>query len=162
MTLKKGKAESLGVKFCKYIFVSCWTKSTEENIPLWKMYGGDTGGVRISLQHEMFQEYPLSDLEFNGMKSIGCFISKIPVNDCLNPQFFFLPIHQYENDLFFRDIQYVDDVLSYTKVKIRLSEVHDNMATMNMEMKPFGSYIRDGSFKRNRGLFYMPFLVTHS
>ncbi len=138
--LEEGKAESLGVKFCKYIFVSCWTKSTEENIPLWKMYGGDTGGVRISLQHEMFQEYPLSDLEFNGMKSIGCFISKIPVNDCLNPQFFFLPIHQYENDLFFRDIQYVDDVLSYTKDKIRLSDVHDNMATMNMEMKPFGSY----------------------
>ena len=65
-------------------------------------------------------------------------------------------------NVFFRDIQYVDDVLSYTKDKIRLSEVHDNMATMNMEMKPFGSYIRDGSFKRNRGLFYMPFLVTHS
>ena len=24
--LEEGKAESLGIKFCKYIFVSCWTK----------------------------------------------------------------------------------------------------------------------------------------
>lgn len=138
--LEEGNAESLGIKFCKYIFVSCWTKSEEENIPLWKMYGGDAGGIRISMDYKMFQEYPIMNLEFNGLKSSGGLMSKIPIQDMLNPTFFFLPIHQYENDMFFRDIQYVDNVFEYTKDKICLSDIHDNRATMNMEMKPFGSY----------------------
>lgn len=138
--LEEGKAESLGIKFCKYVFVSCWTKNREENVPLWKMYGGDRGGIRISMDHEMFQEYPVRDLEFNGLKSTGCFMSKIPSQDMQNPNFFIIPIHQYENDMFFRDIQYVDDIHEYTKDKIRLSDIHDNRATMNMEMKPFGYY----------------------
>lgn len=138
--LEEGKAESLGVKFCKYIFVSCWTKSEDENIPLWKMYGGDTGGIRISMDHQMFQEYLIKDLEFNGMSTQRCFISKIPTSDMMNPSFFFIPIHQYDNDMFFRDIEYVDDVHLYTKDKIKLSNVQGNRADMQMEMKPFGYY----------------------
>lgn len=138
--LEEGKAESLGVRFCKYIFVSCWTKSKEENIPLWKMYGGDAGGIRISMDYQMFVEYPIKKLEFNGMTSQGCYYSKIPVEDMMNQAFFFIPIHQYDNDLFFRDIKYVDDVFLYTKDKIRLCNIQGNRADMQMEMKPFGSY----------------------
>lgn len=145
--LEEGKAESLGIKFCKYIFVSCWTKSEDESIPLWKMYGGDAGGIRISIDHQMFMDYPVKDLEFNGLKSEGCFYSKIPVTDMLNPSFFFIPIHQYENDMFFRDIEYVDNVFECTKDKIRLCNVQGNQADMQMEMKPFGSY------KHNRWAF---------
>lgn len=138
--LEESKAEPLGISFCKYIFVSCWTKSEEESIPLWKMYGGDSGGIRIAMEHKMFQEYSIKDLTFNGMQSEGCFISKIPSIDMLNPSFFIIPIHQYENDMFFRDIKYVDDVLKYTKDKIRLCNIQGNRADMQMEMKPFGSY----------------------
>lgn len=138
--LEEGKSESIGIRFCRYIFVSCWTKSEEENIPLWKMYGGDNGGVRISMEHQMFEEYPIKDLEVNGLTSQGCFFSKIPVRDLLNPAFFILPIHQYDNDMFFRDIKYVDDVLRQTKDKIKLCNIQGNRADMQMEMKPFGYY----------------------
>lgn len=138
--LEESKTEPLGIRFCKYIFVSCWTKVKEESIPLWKMYGGDSGGVRISMDHQMFKEYPIQNLCVNGMTSQGCFMSKIPVDDMINPSFFFIPIHQYDNDMFFRDIEYVDDVLKYTKDKIRLCNIQGNQADMHMEMKPFGSF----------------------
>ena len=29
--IEEGNAESWGVKFCKYVFVSCWTDKKEEN-----------------------------------------------------------------------------------------------------------------------------------
>ena len=54
--MEEGNAESLGVRFCKYVFVSCWTENPEESISLWKMYGGD----------------------FGGQKSLGYIITKIP------------------------------------------------------------------------------------
>lgn len=104
------------------------------------MYGGDSGGIRISMDYQMFMDYPIKDLEFNGLKSEGCFYSKIPVTDMLNPLFFFIPIHQYDNEMFFRDIEYVNDVFEYTKDKIRLCNIQGNLADMQMEMKPFGSY----------------------
>lgn len=41
----------------KYIFVSCWTKSEEENLALWKMYAG-YNGIRIGLDENLFVSYP--------------------------------------------------------------------------------------------------------
>ena len=41
----------------KYIFVSCWTKSEEENLALWKMYAG-YNGIRIGLDENLFVCYP--------------------------------------------------------------------------------------------------------
>lgn len=41
----------------KYIFVSCWTKSEEENLALWKMYAG-YNGIRIGLDEKLFVSYP--------------------------------------------------------------------------------------------------------
>jgi len=118
--VEEGNAESLGVKFCKYVFVSCWTEIEEENIPLWKMYGGDKGGVRIGLEQKMFKEYPVSNLELGWGQSQGYIMSKIPPQDMTNPNFFILPILNYDNDLFYRHVRYVDDVYSYTKDAIKL------------------------------------------
>lgn len=36
------------------VLVSCWTRSTDESIPLWKMYSSDFCGVRIKLPEDMF------------------------------------------------------------------------------------------------------------
>jgi hypothetical protein len=55
--IEEGNAESWGVTFCQYVFVSCWTDKKEENIPLWKMYSGNTGGIRLALEPEVFTEY---------------------------------------------------------------------------------------------------------
>lgn len=36
------------------VFISCWTVSENESIPLWKLYGSDLRGVRIKLPVAMF------------------------------------------------------------------------------------------------------------
>ena len=138
--LEEGNAESLGVRFCKYVFVSCWTENPEESIPLWKMYGGDFGSVRISIEQEMFKEYIISDLDFGNLKSQGFIITKIPAQDITHPDFWFFPILNYDNDLFYRHVKYVDDVYQYTKEAIQITNIKDNRGDMNMQMKPFGYY----------------------
>lgn len=138
--IEEGNAESLGVRFCKYVFVSCWTENPEESIPLWKMYGGDYGGIRISMEHEMFKEYIMSDLDLRGLKSQGSIVTKIPTQDMVSPDYFIIPIFNYDNDLFYRHIKYVDDVFQYTKDAIRITNIKGNRGDMNMEMKPFGYY----------------------
>lgn len=45
---------SLRIKLGLYTFVSCWTKSHEENVALWKMYTPNMRGVRIELDSNMF------------------------------------------------------------------------------------------------------------
>ena len=138
--IEEGNAESLGVRFCKYVFVSCWTENSEETIPLWKMYGGDFGGVRISMEYNMFQEYNVSDLNFGGLKSQGSINTKIHPQDMINPDFFILPILEYNNDLFYRQIKYVDNVFQYTKDAIQITNIENGRADMTMQMKPFGYY----------------------
>ncbi|MCV5372328.1 hypothetical protein OFD18_29525, partial [Escherichia coli] len=34
----------VGINFGQYFFVSCWTKTKEESIPQWHMYGNDMKG----------------------------------------------------------------------------------------------------------------------
>jgi len=137
---EEGNAESLGVRFCKYVFASCWTEDPEESIPLWKMYGGDFGGLRVSMEYDMFQEYLVSDLDFGGQKSQGYIITKIPAKDMASPDFFIMPILDYNNDLFYRHIKYVDNVFEYTKDAIKINNINGNRGDMNIEMKPFGYY----------------------
>lgn len=65
------------------------------------MYGGYFGGVRISIEQEMFKEYIISDLDFGSLKSQGFIITKIPAQqDITHPDFRFFPILNYDNDLF--------------------------------------------------------------
>lgn len=145
--IEEGNAESWGVKFCKYVFVSCWTDKKEENIPLWKMYSGNTGGIRIALEQEMFKEYLISDLKIESLQSEGSMISKISPQDMINPNFFIIPIQDYENDLFYRHIKYVDDIFPFTKDAIQVNNIQGNRGDIIVDMKPFGYY------KNNRWKF---------
>lgn len=45
------------VDWRKYFFVSCWTATIEESIPLWSMYTKNMTGVRIKIRTEMFKKY---------------------------------------------------------------------------------------------------------
>jgi len=74
------------------VFVSCWTENSEESIPLWKMYSGDFGGVRISVEKEMFKEYLVSNLNLGGQKTQGTIITKIPTQSLTHPDFWILPM----------------------------------------------------------------------
>lgn len=154
---EEGNAESLGVRFSRYVFASCWTEEPTESIPLWKMYGGDFCGLRVSMEREMFQEYDVcsSDLEIPG--GIGSICTKIPPKDMNNPEFFIIPSHDYDNDLFYRKINYVDDVYEYTKDAIKIDNIIENRVDMKMQMKPFGYYknIRWEFQKESRFVIYV-------
>lgn len=154
---EEGNAESLGVRFSKYVFASCWTEEPMENIPLWKMYGGDFCGLRISMDREMFQEYDVSGSDLRIPGGAGSIYTKIPPSDMNNPNFFIIPSHDYNNDLFYRKIKYVNDVHEYTKGAIKLDNVIDNHGDMQLEMKPFGYYknIRWEFQKESRFVIYV-------
>lgn len=109
----------MGSEILQICFVSCWTDKKEENIPLWKMYSGNTGGIRIALEQEMFKEYLISDLKIESLQSEGSMISKISPQDMINPNFFIIPIQDYENDLFYRHIKYVDDIFPFTRMPFK-------------------------------------------
>jgi len=61
-----------GVKSAVYI--SCWTQSEEESIPLWEMYASHSKGVRIALPGNMFAGESLPYL----------YRDYIPMTNCLN------------------------------------------------------------------------------
>lgn len=49
------------INLCQYVFVSCWTKASTENLSLWNMYT-NYKGVRIGLDSELlFNRYPIND-----------------------------------------------------------------------------------------------------
>lgn len=135
--LEEGNVDSSGIKFGKYVFVSCWTDVEEENIPLWKMYGGDKGGVKISLEQEMFKNYIISDLKTKELQSQGALISHIPPKDWVKPDFFIMPNIGYKNDMFYRHVEYVNDVSNIIKDAIK---VDNNNGDIPLDMKRFGFY----------------------
>ncbi|MBI9015590.1 MAG: DUF2971 domain-containing protein [Clostridiales bacterium] len=38
-----------------YLFVSCWSESDEESIPLWKMYSNNMSGIRIGIKSDLIK-----------------------------------------------------------------------------------------------------------
>lgn len=60
--LNEGITKDLG-EMGKYAFVSCWTESSEESIPFWKMYTKDISGVRIRLKSYPFRKYPFPKVD---------------------------------------------------------------------------------------------------
>lgn len=95
-------------QYAKYVFVSCWTESAEENIALWKMYTSDISqGVRISLPKDMFKTYPiLKDPHLNTKLKYSLIPSEIEKN----ANYQVLPVDLATdniNEIFYRHIEYV-------------------------------------------------------
>lgn len=101
------------------------------------MYGGeDFGGVRVSMEREIFKEYLITDLNLgNDLQTIGFIITKIPKQDLENPNYIFLPIFDYNNDLFYKHIKYVDDISVYTKDAIKTSNYKNGRIDMQVKLK---------------------------
>lgn len=47
-------------QYGKYVFISSWTEDGIESIPMWNMYAGLDGGVRIKMPAMPFEQYELS------------------------------------------------------------------------------------------------------
>ena len=138
--VEEGSTHSKGIRFSKYTFVSCWTEEEEESIPLWKMYGGDKGGVRIALQREMFKMYRVSDLDLGKEKANGYLNTFVPAEDMVKPEFFFMPTIDYNGGNFYRKVKYVDDVWKYVKDAVVMENLGNGSVNFNMKMLPFGMY----------------------
>lgn len=54
--MEEGGSKDL-IDWRKYFFVSCWTSTSEESIPLWSMYTKNMTGVRIKIRTDMFRKY---------------------------------------------------------------------------------------------------------
>ena len=106
-TIEEAGYTSDGMQLGKYMFVSCWTKSSEENIALWSMYADKGKGIRIELDEDMFREYKAQDTQYVKVakqeENILIPLSEIIRDDCM----FFIPTKNNKY-LFQRDIIYVD------------------------------------------------------
>ena len=104
---------SLGIRLGGFIFASCWTYSNNESIPLWKMYTPTSRGIRISLDKDMFKEYPISDeeiLKYHIQKVEGKKTeSAIPLSKMYTDNYTILNTF-WSEDFFYKEIKYVDDI----------------------------------------------------
>lgn len=122
--LEEGRVEAQGIPLGKYTYASCWTEDDEESIPLWKMYSGNEGGVRISLPEDMFKDHCLlgglvGDDEI-GVKILDIVpklaptvMLKIPSYEYFGKKYLILPVHSHDLRTFYGQILYTDDVQSY-------------------------------------------------
>ena len=86
----------LGLKVCRYAFVSCWTRNKEENQDLWQKYANNGKGIRISLDEDMFETYQINEQFYAFFQDWH----KI-IGDCV----FDLPLNQAK----LYDVKYVED-----------------------------------------------------
>lgn len=115
-----------GIKLGQYIFVSCWTKFSNENLALWNMYTNNKG-VRIALDEDMFVNY-----DNGGIKS-----------------FFSQPLLWKEdyftssivNSVELHDIHYVPDPIDNIKALVK-EERRNESDGMNIDIKNAGLYKR--------------------
>lgn len=140
--LDEGAVESEGVKLGRYTFVSCWTESNEESIPLWKMYAGSGMGVRIGLEKDMFQKYLVRDLSFGKNHTVGSMWQPLPKKEFEQKGYFVLPLFSLDDDsdFFYRRIQYVEDVNEKTKEVVRVKCNSDGTAETNIAFGEVGRY----------------------
>lgn len=146
--LEEGGIQSDGVRLGQYVFVSCWTENAEESIPLWKMYASGENGIRISIDSDMFQDFLIKDLSLpNGMKSEGSLIYKIPKEELENPNYFLLPIFNDGGEMFYRKIEYVDDLETATNNIVQRTKTDDKRTNVTI------AFSKVGKFKHKRWAF---------
>lgn len=56
----EGSSSDFG-SFAQYIFISCWTETSQENLALWNMYTPKMRGVRIEIPLPIFEYYKIND-----------------------------------------------------------------------------------------------------
>ena len=141
--MEEGAVVSQGVMLGKYTFVSCWTESGEESIPLWKMYAGNGMGVRIGLEKDMFKKYYVSNIQLGkGLHTEGGIWLPLPSSEFEHRDYCVLPVFNLEDGqgMFFRRIEYVDDVYERTKDVVKITPKGDGTFDSQMALGEIGRY----------------------
>lgn len=108
-------------RYGQWVFVSSWTDSSRESIPMWRMYTSPSDGVRIRLPKNPFCVYTMQTNDFSNVKgNIPAEVSYdkldiiIPVKDYIYSKYFLC--NPKPNEILFK-VNYSDDKdLLYPKV----------------------------------------------
>ena len=93
----------------RYLFVSCWTDSDEENIPLWHMYSKGMTGVKISLPVDPFDYQPLRSHPLLGGNVSGQLLSFLPIEEIFNNEYTINVTCMFNKKTFIRQVEYLND-----------------------------------------------------
>ena len=120
--LTEGLTSDVG-QFGKYVFVSCWTETSEENIPLWNMYTPNMSGVRIRLPMHPFKRYGL--VEIKGTRTAGRFQNSIvPKEEIIGKDYLVFPTSFQSHKIIYTDderlLPKISDVTGDGKISINL------------------------------------------
>lgn len=139
--VEEGTIKSNGVYLGRNVFVSCWTEDSEESIPMWNMYARGIAGVRIALEKDMFCDYLIKDIQLpNGQKTQGSGYCKLPPEDFTNYNYWILPVTDINNEMFYRHVEYVNDVMEKTNKIVSLTKNEDGTFTTEIQLGKIGKY----------------------
>ncbi len=93
----------------RYLFVSCWTDSDEESIPLWSMYSKGMTGIMISLPIDPFNYKPIAPHPLLGGEVNGQLLSFLPIEQIITNEYLVNAACMFNKDTFIKKIEYVKD-----------------------------------------------------
>ncbi|MCO4322317.1 hypothetical protein [Aliidiomarina quisquiliarum] len=117
----------------KFIYISCWTTSNEESIPLWKMYTPDMQGVRLTFEDQPFLMRRLDPNEMPGldMQISDDILSPMTLRQMMSEQCFIIPSF-LARDHFGKHVEYVDDVSGIYENAVELKIEEDGKASLTI------------------------------
>lgn len=127
-----------GIEFGKYFFVSCWTKSAKEHVPLWHMYTPEMKGVRIGLPDMPFQMMPLTAPPAWNTQQRGEILSLLSFEEMFSDTYCILPVF-LTPDMFAGPVSYVPDIADSYRNNVELivgSDNHGDLRIKNMPLLP--------------------------
>jgi hypothetical protein len=124
----------------KFLFVSCWTDSNVESIPLWHMYTDKMRGVLISLDSDWMYYRPLKpDPKYKFIQE-GTLYAPVPFERFFNDNYLILP-NTFERDKVLKKVKYVDDPSIFLKDVVDLKVQPNGTAKMQLkEVNDFATY----------------------
>lgn len=100
---KEGKSLDFG-DLGIYIFVSCWTDTADEIVPLWKNYSTNFAGVRIKLPTMMFKYYKILPQPERAFNTDPNFKYVVPQNKIHGKDYIMAPIpKEFPNKIVYTD-----------------------------------------------------------
>ncbi|QES90344.1 hypothetical protein [Rhizosphaericola mali] len=152
-----------------WVFTSCWTESSEENIALWKMYADRYvgKGVRIALPRDMFKIYNISvkkiedNIGFRCISKTNFYQSYLPFDDLCSADYFtFLSSNtdQNINSTFYKRIIYDKDYKQKNFDLIKADIAKNTTSFAIPEMGQYKSPIWEFQKESRFTLFFLPLI----
>ena len=137
--LDEAETADLG-RIGRYVFVSSWTRESQESIPMWSQYSGNMSGVRIGMR-----EYPFKRRRYNNIGDKGTFDTYLDFEKYYNENKMTFAANQPQ--LF--DVEYTeDDIKIHPNVLIEGREgdldriIHGQPSEVTLSFDSVGKYKR--------------------